>query len=77
MYTKNDAARIVREYDPERKIDEIAEYKGQWILATHTDDPYEGHMDGYFAVDRKTGKLSGWAYLSKENIEAWQRMFLK
>lgn len=61
MLSKEQAISIVSKIFPSGEIQKVADYKGKYIFMIFTNDPYEGHFDPFYSVDKETGKFSDYS----------------
>ena len=71
----NQAIKIVKQYIPDGEIQQVAEYKNLYLLIVYTPDLYEGQMDAFYSVNKKTGQFSDFGYLEDGVFEDVMNLF--
>lgn len=61
MISQTEAADFVETQIPDGVIQASIEWDGKWIFCVYRDDPDEGQLDPFYAVDQETGVLAGYS----------------
>lgn len=69
------AIKIVKHHMPYGQIQKAAEYKDLYLFIIYMPDPYEGQMDPFYSVSKRTGEFRDFAYLEDGIFEEVMNLF--
>ena len=59
--TIEQAEQIVLDHFPGADVKSAIEFEGKYLFIAHWDDPFEGHLDPFFSVEKETGYFRDWS----------------
>lgn len=65
--TRDKAISIAKEKFPEGIINGVIPWEGNWLFSIYTDDPDEGELDPFYAVDMRSGSFSGFSIVGDQD----------
>ena len=75
MLTSKQATQIVEGFLPGWKIQSYVEYKDLYLFKVFNDDPYEGEMDPFFSVNKKTGEFLDFSIFTDGDMSELEPLF--
>ena len=69
------AIKIAKHNIPDGRIQKAAEYKDLYLFIIYTPDPYEGQMDPFYSVSKRTGEFRDFPYLEDGVFEEVMDLF--
>lgn len=81
MLTVEEAKVVIQQNLPDGEVKGVIDWDGSWLFSVFMDDPDEGDLDPFYAVNKRTGAFSGFSIVGDQDpiaiIEAFESSSVK